>query len=317
MMLFMILLTVIAASAIVAIALVRPKRHDHASKVSGYDLIECSYQPLSAAPTYRMQVTQPHEAHATERTVHGRIKNIQSKNRAGYVVARNLNRPVKNSINSVSASWSIPRLWPHLPTSVNRFSATSVCIDGFQSSKRSMIQIGTESDWDAINGQQINFAWFAISDRPPTLIVNFPVAIGDSISAAIKRGQKLKAKKNGQFELTIRNNTQGVAMVVPQEFTRSLHTECSTAQFVVETPYENHHIAPLADFGAQTFHECICTVDEQLAPILAKDRQFAPLHMMNAVSEPILQKVIARTSNLTPDGKSFTVTSVASAASAG
>lgn len=309
----MILLTAIAAATIIAVALARPKRHDHASKISGYTLIECSYQPLSDAPTYRMHTTKAHEPHAIESTVHGHIKHIQSKNWAGYVVARNLKRPVKDSVSSVSGNWTVPRIfWPQDPSSTARYSATSVAIDGFslqgpQGTRGAMQQIGTESDWDPLTGQQINYAWFKVDDRPPMMIVNFPVSVGDSISAAVKRATKASARKNGQFELTIRNNTRGVAVVIPSQFTRSPHAQCSTAQFIVEAPFDKQ-ILPLADFGAQTFHECICTIDELLATIDGPDRQFAPIHMINPTNQKILQQTIATTSPLAPDGKSFTIT---------
>jgi hypothetical protein len=317
MIIFMILLTAVAAATIIVVALVRPKRHDHASKVSGYTLIDCSYQPLSDAPTYRMHITKTHEPHAIESTVHGHIKSIQSKNWAGYVVARDLKRPAKDSVSSVSANWTVPRIWPPPPTprsgyagnnnNTTRYSATWVGIDGFSRTSKSVQQIGTESDWDPLSGQQINYAWFEIYEQRPMMIVNFPVSVGDSISAAVKRATKASARKNGQFELTIRNNTRGVAVVVPSQFTRSPHAECSTAQFIVEAPFDKQ-ILPLADFGAQSFHECICTIDQLLNTINGPDRQFAPIHMVNPTNQKILQQTIAQTSPLAPDGKSFTIT---------
>lgn len=308
MVIFMIILTVVSAATIITVALARPKRHDHASKVSGYSMIDCSYQPLSEAPTYRMHVTKTHELHASETSVHGRIKYIQSKNWAGYIIAKDLKNPVKDSVTSVSATWTVPRIWPQKPTSTSRYSATWVGIDGFLKSSKSVQQIGTESDWDGINGQQINYAWFKVDDQTPMMVVNFPVSVGDSISAAVKRPTGAKAKKRGQFEMTIRNNTKGVAVVIPSQFTRSPLAQCSTAQIIVEAPFEKRTL-PLADFGAQTFHECICTVVEQLNGIEASDRQFAPIHMINPSDTPILQQIIAQTSTLAPDGKTFTITS--------
>jgi Peptidase A4 family len=310
--LFMVLLTAVAVAAIIAIALVRPKRHQCASRVSDYEMVECSYQPLFRPPTNRKQKSSPHKPHKTETTVHGRIKTVYSRNLAGYAVGKELKQNstenARNSVQSASAGWTVPRLVPSPDGgALATYCSVSVGIDGFASKNAAgMIRIGTESDWEDVSdvsNQQLNYAWFQVGERSPVMIVNFPINIGDKISAAIKRTDS----KSGQCRLTIRNDTRGVAAVIPSNFTNSPHSDFATAMFLVEAHTEDQ-VLPLADFGAITFHECICTVDNVLAPVDASDRQATPIHMVNDTDQQILCGTIAATSNLSPDGKSFTVT---------
>ena len=156
---------------------------------------------------------------------------------------------------------------------------------------------------------QVDYAWFKVGDKPPTMIVNFPIAAGDVISASIQS----RAKTPGYFRMTIRNETRGMAVVIPSQLTISPHSLCATAAFVIELPSDknaNQRQPLLADFGAQTFHECVCMIDERLGPINDSNdkRQFAPINMVGNTDQPILTKTIANTSSLSPDGKSFSVT---------
>lgn len=297
--LFMLLLTAIAAAAIITIALVRPKQH-MVPKISDYTLVDCSYQRLSDAPTHRGHLSKPHLPHHMEMSLQGRVKSIQSKNMAGYVVAKDLTHPVPKSVTMVSGGWTVPRLFPQ---NENRYSTASVGIDGYQS--KMVIRVGTESDWDSNTEEQINYAWFQVGDTPPMMVVNFPLRVGDTVSASIRRLNS----KTGQCQLILRNNTQAAAVVIPSTMSMAPHADFSTAMFVVESPSEKT-VLPLADLGSITFHECLCTIDGTLAPIdnESSKRHFAPIHMVNNTEQPILSKTIAHTSTLTPDGKSFAIT---------
>jgi hypothetical protein len=326
MVFFMCLFFLLSIGLLLLVALANPKRHEHASKLDGYTLVECSYHPLSDSPTYRKHVTRTHELQAAETTVQGQIKSAQSRNWAGYVVAKDLGSPERGSVQSASASWTVPRLAPPPPPkpafspvaaagakaragvtagpdqaeSGSRYSTVWVGVDGFGPSNRTVQQIGTASDWDS--GRQVDYAWFQVSGRPPMMIANFPVSAGDTVSAAVK----LLNAKSGQFRITIRNNTRGVAAVVPSAFTASPHAQSSTAAFVVEAPYDGKTL-PLADFGSVAFHDCVATIDGRLGPLDDSDRQTAPLHLVTDTHQTILRKPIANTSNLAPDGKSFNV----------
>lgn len=317
---FMILLTLVSAAAIISIALVRPKEHKCASKLSGFNLVECSYQTLSDPPTNRTHSTQANDMFKQDASVQGRLKTVSSRNWAGYVVASDLNNPIKKSVKMVSATWTIPRILPREPREVPRYSSTWVGIDGFNNSSTNpaiLAQLGTESDWepsqsgddDGEGGQQVNYAWLKVGEKPPVMLVNFPTSAGDVISASIVN----RGKVPGYFRMTIRNETRGTAVVIPSQLTVSPHSLCATAAFAIELPSNvSAHGTKnaLADFGAQTFHECVCEIDQHVGPIndSSDERQFAPINMVANTDQPILRKIIAATSPLSPDGKSFSVT---------
>lgn len=308
---FMILLTAVSAAAIITVALVRPKEHRHAAKLSGYDMVECSYQTLSDHPTNRTYSTYSQQTHSLDITVQGTLKGVQSRNWAGYAVADDLTNPTPNSVQMVSASWTLPRIRPpNNPKNVNHYSAAWVGLDGFASKTMAPIvqQVGTASDWDG--SKQIDYAWFKVAEKAPVMVVNFPLSPGDVVSAAIKT----VGKTPGRLRMTLRNDTRGVAVVIPFDMTASPHAQCSTAQFAIEAPSEpspsgsTRKILPLADFGTHSFHECLVMINRRLASINSNDgRQHAAISLVTNTDQPIFLKTIAAPSPLSPDGKSFSI----------
>jgi Peptidase A4 family len=295
----MVIMTLITSAIIITVTLVPPKHQidSCATKISGYALIDCSYHRLSHPPTNRSHKSSLAAIHSMEKSVHGKVKVIRSHNVAGYTIKTR--RPiVKNSVKLISGGWIIPRVG----NDGDEYEHLSVCVSMDSKTINGLVRVGTESDYDAKHGLQLNYAWFQIGNESPIMIVNFPAFVGDKISTAIQ----VMDKRIGQTRITIRNHTKGAAVVVPANFSIAPHADFSSASFLVETPTENcAKVAPMVDFGAVTFHDCLLMIDNVLGPINYSGREISPIHMI--IEQNGLPKILARTSTLSPDAKSFTV----------
>lgn len=216
-------------------------------------------------------------------------KEGSSTNWGGYVAATNLKKPAPGSVNDVSASWIVPKI---SASSHNTYCAIWVGIDGYASG--SVEQIGTEHDWN--NGKQTNYAWFEMYPKGSFQIGGFPLKVDDSISASVAY------KGNGVFELTLANNTQKKYTTVPTSKTTYKAAQRSSAEWIVEAPYENG-ILPLAHFSKINFTQCQAIIDNVKGSISNPDWVDNGLVM---VSQQGTQK--ATVSNLAAQGKNFSVT---------
>jgi hypothetical protein len=321
---FLVLTFVISAVIIIVVALKRPVYHEKVSDLKGFEVLDCSFQPFSDAPTFRNHFTRSNSLVSIKKTLHGQVERIDSENWCGYVVSDDLTQPSKNSVTTVAASWTIPRLILQEPLDTSQYCSIWVGLDGYEGDAgitksmalRPVQQIGTHSDWDASTQQIVHYAWFQVQGQPPKIIVGFPLQSGDSVSAEVvaKPNKKnvlvpLKASNVLQFQMTIRNNTSGVAALVPLSMSLSPHAGCLSAQFIIEAPSETssvkQKVLPLADFGSVTFHDCVCTINGTLGPIQAKDRKHAPIFLIK--NNNFQQYNLVSPSPLTPNKKSFTI----------
>ncbi|MCX5922865.1 MAG: G1 family endopeptidase [Candidatus Dependentiae bacterium] len=212
-----------------------------------------------------------------------------SQNWSGYVAATNLTHPLQHSVTKVSGSWTVPTV---SSAAHDTHCAIWVGIDGYSS--ESVEQIGTSHDF--INGHQDNYAWFEMYPNYAYEITGFPVNVGDSISASVVY------IGNNTFTLTLINNTRRVYVVIPSSYTKSSTAQRSSAEWIVEAPYENG-ILPLSHFSMIKFLNCTTTINGTTAAI--KYRSWADdfLTMVTNTNTPK-----ATVSALSTNGQNFNVT---------
>lgn len=199
--------------------------------------VECELKPISRPSDHKGTYPYPHVP----------FKAGTSLNWGGYVAASNMQKPVPYTVNAVSGSWLAPQL---AAATQNTYCSVWIGIDGYGSTTAQ--QIGTEHDW--YNGQQINFAWFAMSPHDPYEIVNFPVNNGDSISASVVY------IGNDVFILSLFNNTRKFFTVIPTTYTTSPNAQRSCIEWIVEAPYANT-VLPLSHFGTVNFNNCSAVIN--------------------------------------------------------
>jgi len=158
-----------------------------------------------------------------------------SMNWSGYVTTVNAFLDAKHSVSRVLGTWLVPAI---TAATIKSYSLIWVGMDGF--SNNYMEQIGTAHNWG--NGFQVNFAWFQMHPKKKFMIKGFPLNINDQIDADVHY------VGDGVFSLVLKNLTQGVVFEVPKEYTKSAHAPRSSADWIVEVPFEQHLPLPLANF---------------------------------------------------------------------
>ncbi len=214
-----------------------------------------------------------------------------SSNWSGYASATNLRNPAVGSVSKVNGAWRVPKL---APTANHTYSSIWVGIDGYSSN--SVEQIGTEHDW--VNGKQINYAWYEMYPSRPFRIDNFPVEIGDLISASVTY------EGNDVFSLVIINVTQKKIARIPTKYTILANAKRSSAEWIVEAPFSSGPL-PLSDFQTVQFSNCWCVINSIRGLIDNANWQCDKINM--AASRNIIKAI---TSNLinTQVGSNFSVT---------
>jgi hypothetical protein len=196
------------------------------------------------------------------------------------------------------------------------------------------IQIGTASEWipdgapnKQINGGgQVDWAWFGVPGSAPTILVGFSVAHGDEVSGSVSYvppktvGGGGKTDVAGQFRLTLRNHSRGIATVVPASLSIAPRSPRSTAAFMVEAPRDGaptsrgglggigsqSGIAPLADFGGTSFRDCLVELPAgRVVPLGHRRIHRTPVALVSEHGQPLLERAAAAPATIDPDGLSF------------
>lgn len=253
--------------------------NDFATNLDSYTQIECTLRPIERGGPKGSGGSYPH--------LH--IKESTSSNWSGYAAATSLSHPATGAVTNVSGAWTVPAL---SSTETDAYSAIWVGIDGYSSG--TVEQLGTEQDW--INGSQQNYAWFEMYPQDSYEIVNFPVDIGDEISAEVQY------MGNYIFKLSMVNHTKQVTTVVPQSHTKSKVAKRSSAEWIVEAPADNSGVLPLADFVTANWTSCSATIKGKTGAINNSHWNYDQINM-----EGDNNVVKAVTSNLTNSGTAFSV----------
>jgi len=250
------------------------------SFVAACCLDECEYVACESKPFLRRR-------HLFETTV-------SSNNWSGYVAGSSLTRPVNYTVTQVSGSWIVPNV---TAAGVDTNCSVWVGIDGAGSP--SVEQLGTEHDYS--NGRESHYAWWEMFPLGSNLLVGFPVAVGDSITASVTFVplSGILPMGNTLFILQIVNNTQKKYSIIPAITSSVMQRVC--AEWIVEAPWLNVTL-PLSDFGVVFMSNCSAQINGVSGPVNNPTWQCEAMNMVAPDGTPK-----ALTSTLSADGKSFSV----------
>ncbi|MGH9016275.1 MAG: G1 family glutamic endopeptidase [Acidimicrobiales bacterium] len=156
-----------------------------------------------------------------------------SRNWSGYAITG-------ATYTSVSASWTVPTVFPPARTRARQFSSTWVGIDGFNLGDDNLIQAGTEQDW--IDGSASYDAWWEILPAFETRIDSITVHPGDVMTVSITKGTP-------KWTIVVDDKTTGQSFSQQEKYSAPL----TSAEWIQEAPTVGNHIAALADDGTVTF----------------------------------------------------------------
>jgi hypothetical protein len=166
------------------------------------------------------------------------VQSVVSLSWAGYVVASSFSSP-QPDILAVNASWIIP----HVNTSsTDTFSSAWIGIGG--QFDKSLIQVGTEHNYDSTAGQVVYTVWYELL---PAYAVNIPMNLSESdvVTASIRLANPDTNEWNIQFnDLT---NGESFNNIFVYNSTRL------SAEWIIERPTLNNQISNLANFGLISF----------------------------------------------------------------
>jgi Peptidase A4 family len=200
-----------------------------------------------------------------------------SHNWAGYAASN-------GTYTAVSGTWSVPSISAAGALGVG---ATWIGIGG--TSTRDLIQTGTQ-EVSAGGGSVRYNAWIeTLPDSSRT--VNLVVSPGDSVTVSITEQSK------DQWLVVLKNNTTGQSYQETVQYTSS-H---SSVEWIVEAPSSSRQLLPLDNFGTIVFTNGSATVDGKTVTIAGS--KASPISMVD-----LQGSVLASPSNVTSDGKGFTVT---------
>lgn len=191
------------------------------------------------AKDHRQLPIGPHERHGQEVTASGW---------SGFALTG-----TDASVTKVVGSWTVPAV--DCMTTPNSEASFWLGIDGYDSN--TVEQIGTDSD--CTNGAASYYAWYEFYPHNSYNINNFPVNIGDVISAAVTVNPQ-----SNQYTVTI---TDSARPTQPFSVTTKMPSaRASSAEWIAEAPYAGGTLA-LSDFGIVTFKNCQATIGGKLTDV--------------------------------------------------
>jgi hypothetical protein len=166
--------------------------------------------------------------------------------------------------------------------------ATWVGIGGVNS--QDLIQAGTQEQTSG-SGQTLYSAWVETLPQP-SQPVSLVVRAGDSITVSVNE------QTPGTWQITLNNNTTSQQVHTGGPYPSS-H---SSAEWIEEAPSAGRGgILPLDMFGTVKFEGASATTNGQSVPLAETGAQ--PIELQNASGQ-----ALAVTSQIGPDGRSFSVT---------
>jgi hypothetical protein len=198
----------------------------------------------------------------------------------------------KGSVSYATGDWVVPAV---KCDASDDDSSVWVGIDGLYSGF--VEQVGTQQSCKG--GVASYKAWWEMYPAPKQPI-NLAVKPGDTV-----RGEVTYAG-NGQFVLAVTNLSTGQSFKTTQSNPNALR---QTAEWIVEAPYNNNGVVPLANFGSVTFDNGQATINGKTGPI-AKSGLLSLLNTQGATMITLgsLIKATATNPTLTAGGDSFKVT---------
>ena len=154
-----------------------------------------------------------------------------SSNWSGYALGG-----ADGSYHSITGDWIVPAVKRSLrPT----YSAAWIGIDGFNNGN--LIQAGTEQDF--LYGKARYSAWWEILPAA-SITIPEPVDAGDHMYSSIVNNN------DGTWSISLENKTKGWTFVTIQAYSGP----GASAEWIMEAPMVNSHLAKLADYGQTVFN---------------------------------------------------------------
>ena len=234
-----------------------------------------------------------------------------SSNWAGYAVAGSPSDSTPTLFTSVTGTWKQPRATCG-EGSAGAASAVWVGLGGSTPDSAALEQIGTSADCRQA-GKPVYYAWYEIVPSPPVSL-KLKVVPGDTITTSVN-------VSDTTVLLQIKNRTRHTSFTTRVGVTSP---DLSSAEWIAEAPSEctttlsSCHPVPLANFGSVSFVKAAAIGNSH--PGTVSDPVFAAT-AVQLLPDPnqagtngstgtgsIEATAGATPTELTPDGRSFTVT---------
>jgi hypothetical protein len=200
-----------------------------------------------------------------------------SRNWSGYTA-------VNGTFTSVGATWTVPQI----PADSGSGSADAAWIGIGGATTNDLIQTGIQSGVDD-NGQVFYRAFYETLPEA-SIMLDMPVNGGDSVTASVSEAG------TGKWNIHIKDNTNGQSKTIPLNYDSTR----SSAEWIEEEPSGIRRIFPLDKFGSVGFTDA--TVVKNGTVMTPKEAGVTAITMRNQSGD-----VLASTTPISPDGKSFSV----------
>ena len=227
-------------------------------------------------------------------------QNVESLNWAGYVASSNMSNP-SPVVTSVAGSWIVQNVTGS--GGKTTYSSQWIGIGGFFSGDSSLIQTGTESDYNG-GGAASYSAWWELLPAAEATITNMTVGPGDMMQAHIF----IVPGTSALWNIYLNDTTKEESFHNQVTYSSSM----LSAEWIEERPTVNGHLSTLADFGTAYFGQDFtgitgtgyATINGSTGPITSFSYE--------SITMVTYSSTLAQPSALSSDGSSFTVTYVAS-----
>jgi hypothetical protein len=193
----------------------------------------------------------------------------------------------EGDFDNVRGSWTQPSV--KCSGDGRQISSHWIGIDGYGSETVQQIGTGVECR----KGKPLYYAWFEFYPSPSRYVETVSVKPGDEFSAEVQSaGQR--------FTLTLTNLTSGESFKTSRVVADA---NKSSAEWVTESGSVRDEVVPLTNFGSMRFNGAVATMNGITKPIDYDGWVSQQLLLVNKAGQ-----VLAETSSLSSNGKSFKVT---------
>jgi hypothetical protein len=204
---------------------------------------------------------------------------------SGYIISLDLKNKTEG-VSSITGTWGVPEIQYSVS---NTYSSVWVGISGYGES--SLIQAGTEQHCE--KGKISYFAWYELLPATIITVNTLEISPGDIITTSIT----LVNDKQNTWQIRIIDETTGRSF----EKTVTYDATRKSAEWIVERPTVNGQVSTLADFNKATLINCQTTIKGTTGTI--KNFIYTQATMVDSQDNDLV-----KTSSLSSDGSSFTVT---------
>ena len=229
-------------------------------------------------------------------------------NWAGYAVTG-----TSTTYTSATGTWKEPKVACTL-ADAGEASSFWVGLGGYSETSQALEQLGTSSDCDASTGKPDYYAWYELLPNPP-VTVKIKIDPGDTITTSVN------ILTGGLVEFQIKDRTRGVTFTKKAAFA---NPDLTSAEWVAEAPSECNQVrcveATLSNFGSVSFSKVAAIGNSAGGTLTANpgwtttpmtlDPSQAHRHFFagDGSFDPDQGSTAGATaSNLSTDGRSFTV----------